>query len=68
MIIMHCNNTSYSKCCYYTKGMSNKNKSGYMHKNKMKDEDVLCIECAGVKQSDQSAPIDLPKLRFSSEI
>ena len=39
-----------------------------MRKNKMTHEDSFCITCAGVQQSDQSAPIDRPKLRSSSEI
>ena len=39
-----------------------------MRKIKMTDEDSFCIECAGVQQYDQSAPVDPPKLRSSSEV
>ena len=52
----------------------NKRASGCVHKNKMTDEDVFCIECAPIdppKQSSSSEiekPIDQPKLRSSSEI
>ena len=34
----------------------------------MIDEDLFYPDCVGVQQSDKGAPIDLPQLRFSSEI
>ena len=56
MIITHCNNTSCSKWCCYTKIVSNKKRaSGCMHKNKTTGEDAFCMECV---------PIDPPKPFF----
>ena len=68
MIIMHCNNTSCSKWCYYSKIKNNKRKNGSLRKNKMTDKDDFCPDCVGLERSDKSAPIDLPRLRSSSDI